>query len=213
MSAQPKTWADQVTERYFQEIKDVTAEELAALPPRVKEEKKERYLCYFLRSQKAPNRTYSGSTNDFPHRIRQHNGIIVGGAKMTESTRPWRVACLVLGFPDHSSALRFEFFTKTRNTKIDGAGLNALQRRAALIAAAERKMISSVRQGLSFHLPDPYFRECVEVARNKLGPLLRMFQGDACRELVVPEWHSTQGNVLSVSKAKKEDNVTCFVQI
>lgn len=206
-----KTWADQVTEKYFQDIKDVTAGELAALPPRVVEERKERYLCYFLRSQTATNRTYSGSTNDFPHRLRQHNGLIVGGARITETTRPWRVACLVLGFPDNSSALRFEYFTKTSHTKIDGTGLNALQRRAALIAAAEQKMLPSIRQGLTFHLPDPYFRECVQVARDPLGPLIRMFQVP-CPELAVPEWHETQGNVLTSKKEKaKERNRICFV--
>lgn len=196
-----KTWADQVTEKYFQDIKDVTAEELAALPPRVLEEKGKKYLCYFLRSQKAPNRTYSGSTNNFPHRIRQHNGIIAGGARMTETTRPWRVACLVIGFPDRSAALRFEFFTKTSHTKIDGRGLNALQRRAALIAEAEKKMTRAVRQGLTYHVPDPYFRECLEVAR--VNPLLRMFSQQN-PEPTVPEWHDQQGNILTQSKKKKK---------
>ena len=129
---------------------------------------------------------------------------------MTETTRPWRVACIIGGFPDHSSALRFEFFTKTSHTKIDGTGLNALQRRASLITAAEKKMVPTVRQNFTFYLPDPYFRECVEVARDKMGPLVRMFKKQC--ELTVPEWHDQQGNVLSAKKkTKQEKEKICFV--
>lgn len=194
-----KTWADQVTERYFKNIEDVTADEIKCLPEAAKS-KREKYLCYFLRSDTAPCRTYSGSTNDFPHRIRQHNGLISGGARMTKTTRPWRVACLIMGFPSQASALRFEFFTKTKNTKIENAKeLNSLQRRAALIAAAESKMLPSIKRLLTFFLPDPYFRECVEVARNQFGALKAML-GCVTIELHVPEWHG-----VNMGKSKKKD--------
>ncbi|CAH6418134.1 Hypothetical protein HVR_LOCUS6, partial [uncultured virus] len=55
------------------------------------------------------DRTYVGYTVDFPHRIRQHNGEITGGAKKTHKWRPWVPVCLIRGFYESSSALRFEF--------------------------------------------------------------------------------------------------------
>jgi predicted GIY-YIG superfamily endonuclease len=55
------------------------------------------------------NRTYIGYTIDFSHRIRQHNGEIKGGAKKTQKWRPWSPVCVIEGFYDASSALRFEY--------------------------------------------------------------------------------------------------------
>lgn len=66
------------------------------------------HLCYILRST-VSNRTYIGYTVDFSHRIRQHNGEIVGGAKKTQKWRPWQPVCLIRGFYDSSAALRFEY--------------------------------------------------------------------------------------------------------
>jgi predicted GIY-YIG superfamily endonuclease len=66
------------------------------------------HLCYVLYST-VTNRIYIGYTNDFPHRIRQHNGEILGGAKKTHRFRPWKKLCSVHGFYDNSSALRFEW--------------------------------------------------------------------------------------------------------
>lgn len=66
------------------------------------------HLCYILKSS-VSNRTYIGYTINFPHRIRQHNGEIVGGAKRTMKGRPWYPICLIRGFYEASSALRFEY--------------------------------------------------------------------------------------------------------
>ena len=66
------------------------------------------HMCYILRST-IDSRTYIGYTVDFPHRIRQHNGEIVGGAKRTRKGRPWVPICLIKGFYESSSALRFEY--------------------------------------------------------------------------------------------------------
>lgn len=66
------------------------------------------HMCYILYSQVA-NKTYIGYTVDFSRRIRQHNGEIVGGAKRTSRWRPWKPLCIIKGFYDNSSALRFEY--------------------------------------------------------------------------------------------------------
>jgi predicted GIY-YIG superfamily endonuclease len=206
------TWADAQTQKYFDGIKDATSEELRSLRENSVDLTKGKYLCYFLRSERAPMRTYSGCTNDFPHRLRQHNGIISGGARMTQTTRPWRVACLVLGFPDQRSALRFEYFTKTSHTKIQSAGLNALQRRAALMTAAEHKTAQNVRRILRYHAPDPYFRECVEVARDAGGILERMLVGSKPKEPRVCGWHEEHGAPFRSAPTKqKEEPPVCFV--
>lgn len=71
------------------------------------------WVCYMLRSTVKSNRTYAGVTNDLKHRLRQHNGELVGGARATHSFRPWKIAAVVRGFDkDKSKAMRFEWFLK-----------------------------------------------------------------------------------------------------
>jgi len=66
------------------------------------------HCCYLLRSR-LNGRTYIGYTTDPLRRLRQHNGEICGGAKKTSRSRPWELVCVVRGFPDQGSALRFEW--------------------------------------------------------------------------------------------------------
>ena len=68
-----------------------------------------KHYCYLLQSLSNNNRTYVGYTNDPPKRLRQHNGEIAGGAKYTRSYRPWRIICILEGFPDKRTALQFEW--------------------------------------------------------------------------------------------------------
>jgi predicted GIY-YIG superfamily endonuclease len=65
-------------------------------------------MCYLIKSRPT-SRIYIGYTVDFPRRLRQHNGEIVGGAKRTRKGRPWDPVCVIEGFHDNSSALRFEY--------------------------------------------------------------------------------------------------------
>ena len=73
------------------------------------------YHCYLLHSinAKHPNKTYIGFTNDPYHRLRQHNGIIKGGARKTTSKRyggqPWDFTCVIGGFPTNIKGLQFEW--------------------------------------------------------------------------------------------------------
>jgi predicted GIY-YIG superfamily endonuclease len=66
------------------------------------------HSVYFL-SSTVGSRTYVGySVNPF-HRLRQHNGELVGGAKRTRIGRPYRIVCIVTGFPTENAALSFEW--------------------------------------------------------------------------------------------------------
>ena len=69
------------------------------------------YFCYILRSenQKYQNETYIGFTDDPIHRIRQHNGLIKGGAKFTKRRRPWTIVLVISNFPNKIVALKFEW--------------------------------------------------------------------------------------------------------
>ena len=85
----------------------------------------EMYVCYFLRSLKpnCQNRTYIGSTNNIKRRLRQHNGIIKGGAKATQNFRPYEIFCIVAGFDDKINALRHEWMFKHPNGRRQCANL------------------------------------------------------------------------------------------
>ncbi len=53
-------------------------------------------------------RTYCGVTNDLQRRIKQHNGLIKGGAKATRG-RNWEYFILITGFQNRNDLLSFEW--------------------------------------------------------------------------------------------------------
>lgn len=173
--------------------KAVVSEQVATLPEECKGGKKcPAYVCYTLRSVVAPARTYSGSTNDFVHRFRQHNGLIKGGARATHTDKPWRVCSIVYGFTSRANALRFEYFTKVKHSKIayrvrQRQGWDSLARRATLILAAELKMKPEQRRLLKFYVPDSYFQRCLEEAREAGVP-----------GTVEAAWHEVEGKTVAV---------------
>jgi putative endonuclease len=71
-----------------------------------KQKKRTIFLLYVLES-KDGKRTYVGVTKNLRHRLRQHNGVISGGAKATRG-RNWRVALIVKGFISNGAALSLE---------------------------------------------------------------------------------------------------------
>ena len=59
------------------------------------------FFCYLLQSinPQYPHSTYIGFTLNPSRRLRQHNGEIAAGAKKTSRKRPWKMLCVVYGFP------------------------------------------------------------------------------------------------------------------
>ena len=68
------------------------------------------WYCYVLIS-KDKKHTYIGATNNIDRRLRQHNGIIKGGAKYTRKWRPWEHLCII-GPIDKINCLRLEWRLK-----------------------------------------------------------------------------------------------------
>lgn len=66
---------------------------------------------YWLTTNKGPIKTYIGKTNDLDRRLKQHNGILSGGAKATHG-KNWTRVCHVKGFVDERAALQFEWAWK-----------------------------------------------------------------------------------------------------
>jgi structure-specific endonuclease subunit SLX1 len=63
--------------------------------------------------------TYVGATVDLTRRLRQHNGIIKGGAKYTKKRNSkWRRICHVQNFPTWKEALKFEWKLKNIYKKL-----------------------------------------------------------------------------------------------
>ena len=67
-------------------------------------------VCYCIQSS-CLKRTYIGATNDFSRRIKQHNGILSGGAKATSGFQ-WSPIIHIVGFINRSQLLRFEWLWK-----------------------------------------------------------------------------------------------------
>ena len=63
-------------------------------------------MVYFLRND--DNQSYVGCAAQPRHRLKQHNGKIVGGACFTKKHGPWEMVLYVDGFESRVQALAFE---------------------------------------------------------------------------------------------------------
>jgi predicted GIY-YIG superfamily endonuclease len=82
------------------------------------------WSVYFLQ-QLGGSKTYIGATLDIDRRLKQHNGVLKGGARATAG-HSWKRVCHVAGFPNERSALQFEWAWKHFSKKMAG---NAMRRR------------------------------------------------------------------------------------
>jgi predicted GIY-YIG superfamily endonuclease len=98
--------------------------------------KKKCYYCYILAANQQ-NATYCGCTNNVPRRLRQHNGLIKGGARSTRRHRgAWKYAVVVGPFLNKKKALRFEACWKhTRRKKCLCRGPSAIILRLTALAS------------------------------------------------------------------------------
>lgn len=71
------------------------------------------YVCYLIKCIKT-SATYIGITNDFHKRLRQHNGVIVGGAKRTRG-KQWKAVLHVSGCMSKREVLMFEWAWQKRS--------------------------------------------------------------------------------------------------
>lgn len=80
--------------------------------------------CYLLQSLSSPSKTYIGYTVNPHRRIRQHNGLIKGGAKYTSKFRPWKFISITEGFQSEKLGLRFEWaWQNPKRSRIFRGGL------------------------------------------------------------------------------------------
>lgn len=73
-----------------------------------------RHHVYLLKSTLG-NYTYVGYSTDPVHRLRQHNGILTGGASATHNHRPWETILIIAGIPTHAAGLSMEWYVKNQH--------------------------------------------------------------------------------------------------
>lgn len=89
---------------------------------------KDKYYCYLLYSS-STNTTYTGITNDMEHRLKQHNGILKGGAKATRKAHDWK-SIMIVEFLSLELASSFEWYAKRKkNNQGKWVRLNGLEAR------------------------------------------------------------------------------------
>jgi len=80
--------------------------------------------CYLLQSLSSPSKTYIGYTVNPHRRLKQHNGLIKGGAKYTSKFGPWKFICITEGFQSDKLGLQFEWaWQNPKRSKIFRGGL------------------------------------------------------------------------------------------
>ncbi len=100
------------------------------------------HACYLLSADGAATgtkaRTYIGYTVNPEQRLRQHNGVVAGGAKATRAMKGRaELKAVVWPFRDAVTALQFEWCWRRKRMKADAADAAAINDSAASDAAAD----------------------------------------------------------------------------
>jgi len=109
------------------------------------------------------NKTYVGATVDLERRLRQHNGVIKGGAYTTTTAvkngNSWTRACYVSGFPDWQAALQFEWRFKQLSRKLPNKIFPLKRRMLALkqLLALEQSTSKAIPYSEWISLPEIHF--------------------------------------------------------
>lgn len=95
------------------------------------------HSVYLLANDKSS--VYVGYSPDPARRLRQHNGLLAGGASATIRGRPWTLLLVVHGFDSKQAALQFEYswqhphvrrlrgpWSQRRSSVLDAHGLSPL---------------------------------------------------------------------------------------
>ena len=97
------------------------------------------WFCYLLQSD---SKTYVGATLDPDRRLKQHNGLLSGGAKATRGLL-WRRVCLVGVFPEERDALQFEWKWKNLTKSQSGSPLERRRRALEQLMSSEKSTKNS----------------------------------------------------------------------
>lgn len=100
-----------------------------------------KWVCYVIRSLKSSH-TYVGISNQLHRRLRQHNGLIKGGAKYTRGRGPWALVCFLTAFPSESAVKQLEWrlhhLPKQGRRRPRGGGIAWRLEKLAQVLAMER---------------------------------------------------------------------------
>ncbi len=115
------------------------------------------YIVYALVSTVKPKKTYVGMTNHHARRLRQHNGVIQGGARFTRAHRPWKFIFHVTGLT-HREALMLEYAIKRKRVSGVSGPLGRIRTLVRLMTQVERwtrraPLLSKIRH----HIKIVYF--------------------------------------------------------
>jgi predicted GIY-YIG superfamily endonuclease len=109
---------------------DKHAEEESLVTVKTRALPKGPHYVYVLRGKKKTSTVlhYIGYTNDIKNRLKEHNGILKGGARSTKGGN-WKVLCSLTGFKSYGEALAAEWRFKHPSgrrgrSKFSGEGLN-----------------------------------------------------------------------------------------
>jgi predicted GIY-YIG superfamily endonuclease len=109
-----------------------------------------KYYNYILYNKEDLNKTYVGMTNNIKRRIRQHNGLLVGGAKYTSKYSPtnWNYLLILEGCPDNINSFQCEWRFKYPNNNRKKSGkkdpVNKLNSIINLLLTADKWTNSSI---------------------------------------------------------------------